>query len=149
MAVIPNQAQQQQATPEPERPKPERKHLGPGSLAGNITRDPELRYTPNGTAVSTLRIAVSERIKDPTSGEWKDAPAKFFDVICWAQLAEHCAEHLAKGQRIVAEGQWESRSWAGEDGQVHEQIELVAADLGPSMRFRGARVEPKKGGPQT
>lgn len=140
MAVIPNQGQTPTPAAEPDPPKPERKALGPGSLAGNLTADPTLRYTPQGRAVCTLRIAVSERIQDPATKEWKDAPAHFYDVTCWGQMAENAAEHLAKGQRIVAEGQWESRSWEDADGKVQEAVGMTASDLGPSIKFRPARV---------
>lgn len=140
MAVIPKEAEQAQAEQPEVEPKQERKDLGGGSLAGNLTADPELRYTPSGRAVCRMRVAVTPRIKDDKSGQWKDGQAQFFDVTAWGQLGENCAEHLARGQRIVADGQWESRTWEGKDGTVQESIGLVARDLGPSMLFVGARV---------
>ena len=113
---------------------------GPGSLAGNLTRDPELRYTPQGKPVVSLRVAVSDRVKDPDTGKWSDAPAEFFDVAAWGDFAERIAEHLSKGQRIVCEGRWESQEWEDPEGKVQTRVVLVARDLGPSLVFRGARV---------
>lgn len=140
MAVLPKEAEQQTpAQPDPE-PRRERKDLGPGSLAGNLTADPELRYTPSGRAVARLRVAVTERKQNQKTQEWEDGPTRFFDVTAWGQLAEHAVEHLARGNRIVAEGQWESRSWEDDKGIVQEAIGLVARDLGPSMLFKGARI---------
>lgn len=114
-------------------------------MAGNLTRDPELRYTGNGTPVSNLRVAASERVKDPKTGEWKDGPTAFFDVQCWGRLAENVCENLARGDRIVAEGRWVSNTWE-KDGETQERIVLRARDLGPSMIFRGARPAPKQNG---
>lgn len=140
MAVIPDAAKQAQQAQQPAKPKSDRTELGPGSLAGNLTADPVLRYTESGRAVAQLRVAVTERVQDPKTGDWKDGQPQFFDVTAWGQLAEHCAEHLARGTRIVAEGQWESRSWTDKDENVQEAIGLVARDLGPSMLFNGAQV---------
>lgn len=118
---------------------------GPGSVAGNLTRDPELRYTANGTPVSNLRVAASERVQDAKTGEWKDGPTAYFDIQCWGRLAENVAEYLAKGDRVVAEGRWVSNTWE-KDGEIQERIVLRARDLGPSMIFRGARPAPKQNG---
>lgn len=127
---------------EREKPKPDtgRKDLGPGSLAGNLTEDPTLRYTPSGKAVASIRVAVQERKLNPATQVWEDTPAQFFTVTCWPPLAERVAEFLQRGQRIVAEGRWESRSWEDKDGNVQESVEFVAADLGPSLKWAGARV---------
>lgn len=123
----------------------ETKKLGRGSLAGNLTYDPELRYTQNGRAVTKLRVATTERKQNSRTGEWEDGPREFFDVTCWGMLGENCCEHLLRGDRIVAEGEWESRSWEDKDGNVQEAIQLVARDVGPSLLFRGARpVRPER-----
>lgn len=140
MAVLPKEAEQAEQAPAQQETKNERRDLGPGSLSGNLTADPELRYTPTGRAVCKLRIAFTPRTQNPDTGEWKDGRTQFFDVTAWGQLAENCAEHLAKGQRIVADGQWESRAWEDKEGNTQETIGLVARDLGPSMLFAGARV---------
>lgn len=134
------QAAQQQSAPQPHKDD----DRGPGSLAGNLTADPELRYTASGTPVSNLRVAVSERIQDANTGEWADGPTTFFDVQCWGRLAENVVNSLERGVRIVAEGRWVSNTWEDKEGTVHERVVLRARDLGPSMAFRGARLEPKQ-----
>lgn len=112
---------------------------GPGSVTGNLTKDPDLRYTNSGRPVTSLRIASSERVRDEDTGQWRDGETVFFDVEAWGQLAENICEHLQKGDRIVAEGRWRSNTWEDKDGQMRERILLNARDLGPSMMFRGAR----------
>lgn len=124
----------------------ERIDRGPGGVAGNLTRDPELRYTPSGKAVASLRVAVSERVRDPRSGEWTDGETVYYNITCWGQLAENCAEHLAKGFLITANGRWEEQTWEDREGQAQSRVVLVASDLGPSMRFDGARRVIKRGG---
>lgn len=116
------------------------KHLGPGSLAGNLTRDPELRFTTNGLPVTTLRVAVAERVKDPATGAWTEGPTEYFTVECWRGLAENVVENLRKGHRIIAEGEWTSTAWEDKNGDPQEKIFLAARELGPSLLFRGARV---------
>ena len=119
---------------------------GPGSVSGNLTKDPDLRWTNGGTAVSNLRIASSERIKDSKTGEWKDGPTAYFDVTCWGRLAENVCEVLQKGDRIVAEGRWVSNTYENSEQQIVERITLRARDLGPSMAFRTARPDRAKKG---
>lgn len=118
---------------------------GPGSVAGNLCDDPELRYTPNGRAVASLRVAVSERVKDDRTGQWKDGTTAFYSITAWGTLAENCVEVLVKGDRIVAEGRWTSTKWTDKDGNEQERVFLTARDLGPSMMFRCARpVRPER-----
>lgn len=119
---------------------------GPGSLSGNLTRDPELRYTDSGRAVTNLGVAFSERVKDKDTGEWKDGKTSFFDIQAWGNLAENCCNFLRKGDRVVAEGRWTSLTWKDKEGVIQERIVLTARDLGPSMMFRGAQPEPRKKG---
>lgn len=119
---------------------------GPGSIAGNLTRDPELRYTDSGRAVSNLGLAFSERVKDKATGEWKDGETSFFELQCWGNLAENACNFLQKGDRVVAEGRWTSLTWQDKEGNTQEKIVLTARDLGPSMMFRGATVERKPKG---
>lgn len=116
------------------------KDLGPGSLAGNLTKDPELRFTPQGIAVCDLRVAVADRRKDDRTGEWTEAPTEYFTVQCWRQLAENTAEHLEKGHRIIAEGTWKSDHWTDRDGQDQERVYLNATEVGASLLFTGVRV---------
>lgn len=121
---------------------------GPGSVAGNLTDDPELRYTPSGRVVASLRIACSERVKDDKTGEWKDGPTAFYSITAWGRLAENAAEHMARGDRIVAEGRWTANRWEDKEGEIRERIVLTAHDLGPSMLFHGARTLRPRAGEQ-
>jgi single-strand DNA-binding protein len=114
---------------------------GPGSLAGNLTADPELRYTSSGRPVASLRVACSERVKNGDSGKWEDGPVSFFTVTAWGQLGEHLVEALQRGDRIVAEGRWTAQTWTDKDDQVQERIVLTARDCGPSMQFRAVRID--------
>lgn len=117
---------------------------GPGSLAGNMTRDPELRYTEGGRAVCSLGVACSERVKDKTTGEWKDGETLFFEVVAWGHMAENVCNSLSKGDRIVCEGRWTEQSWRDKDDQVQTRVVMTARDLGPSMMFRDAKPEPRQ-----
>lgn len=93
-------------------------------IAGRLTRDPELRYTPSGTAVCNLRLASSRRYKD-RSGEWQD-DATFVNVVAWSRTAENCGEYLKKGSAVLVEGRLQSRSWETEDGQKRSVVEINA-----------------------
>jgi single-strand DNA-binding protein len=133
------QAAEQAAQRKGSDDKPRDTDRGPGSVAGNVTKDPDLRYTPQGRAVTTVRVAASSRVRNDRTGEWEDGPTEYFDVTAWGQLAENIIESLQKGDRIVAEGRWVANSWVDNDGVEHERITLTARDLGPSMLFRCAR----------
>lgn len=126
------------------KPETGRRDAGPGSLAGNLTRDPELRYTPQGTAVASLRVAVTPRVYNERKQQWEDGETTFHDVAAWGRLAENVAEHLGQGNRIVCEGRWEEQSWEDPEGNVQQRAVLVATDLGPSLKWQGARIMPKK-----
>ena len=139
------QAAQQAAQQDTKTEPPRDEDRGPGSVAGNITKDPELRYTNNGKAVSNLRLAASERVKDDKTGQWKDGPVAFYDVQCWGNLAENVCEYLSKGDRVVAEGRWAATHWEDKEGKIQERVYLRARDLGPSMMFRGAQVVRSEG----
>ena len=93
-------------------------------LMGNLTRDPELRYIPNGSAVANLRLAINRTYKTPT-GENKDE-VTYVTVVVWGKLAETCAEYLGKGRSFFVEGRLESRQWDTEDGQKRSIMEVVA-----------------------
>ena len=99
------------------------------SFAGNLTDDPELRHTDGGIARATFRVAVSGR---------RDQEASFFTVVVWRDQAEHAAESLAKGSRIVVLGRLQQRSWTAEDGSARSAVEVVAEELGPSLRWATA-----------
>lgn len=93
-------------------------------LVGNLTRDPELRYTPSGIAVNTLRLAVNRGYKDKNGQAQKDTC--FINVVVWAQMAEVCNQYLQKGRAVFVEGRLQSRSWKTNDGQNRSIIEVVA-----------------------
>jgi single-strand DNA-binding protein len=92
-------------------------------LLGNLTRDPEVRYTPSGTPVATLGLAVNNRMKQ--GDEWKDDPC-FIDVVVFGKQAESCGEYLSKGQPVLVEGRLRFRSWEGQDGQKRSKHEVSA-----------------------
>ncbi len=110
------------------------------TLVGNLTEDPELRYTPNGAAVCKFRIAVNRRIQDG-SGNWKDGEASFFSVNCWRGLAENAAESLTRGTRVVVTGRLQYRSWENQEGEKRSAVEVEADELGPSLKWATAKVE--------
>ena len=95
-------------------------------LVGNLTRDPELRHTPSGTAVTTLRIAVNDRVKK--GEEWTDA-AYYFDVTVWGRTAENCAQYLAKGRPVGVQGKLTWREWDAQDGSKRQSVEIVADNI--------------------
>ena len=99
------------------------------SLAGNLTDQPEVRYTDGGIARVMFRVAVSGR---------REQEASFFTVIVWRDQAEHAAESLSKGSRAVVVGRLQQRSWTAEDGSAHSVVEVVAEELGPSLRWATA-----------
>ena len=102
------------------------------SLAGNLTSNPELRYTTGGTARATFRVAVSSRVRD---GEgWRDGEPGFYPVVVWRDQAVHAAESLAEGSRVVVVGRLAQRSWQADDGSARSAVEVVADELGPSLR---------------
>lgn len=111
------------------------------TLAGNLTEDPELRYTGQGTAVTNFRIAVNRRVKDATTGEWRDGEASYFRINCWRDLAEHVADSLRKGMRVIVAGTLKTREWETQDGDKRRDIEIEAAECGPSLRWATAQVQ--------
>lgn len=114
---------------------------GPGSVSGNLTADPELRYTSSGRPVASLRIAASERVKNDDTKKWEDGPVSFYTVTAWGQLGEHLVEVMQRGDRLVAEGRWTSQTWEDKEGVKQERIVLTARDAGPSIQFRLARID--------
>jgi single-strand DNA-binding protein len=99
------------------------------SFAGNLTNDPEVRYTDSGIARAIFRVAVSSR---------RDQEASFFTVIVWRDQAEHASQSLSKGSRVVVVGKLQQRSWTAEDGSARSTFEVVADELGPSLRWATA-----------
>ena len=109
------------------------------TVVGNATRDPELRFTPSGQAVATFGIAVNRRWQNRQTQEWEEK-VSFFDVTCWAQMAENVAESVTKGTRVLVSGRLEQRSWETNDGEKRSKVEIVADEIGPSLRFATAGV---------
>lgn len=104
------------------------------TVVGNLTRDPELRYTKEGQANALLGVAVNRRWQDKASGRWEESTS-FFDVVCWRDLAEHAAMCLERGMRVMVAGRLEQRSWESEAGERRHKIEVVADEIGASLRF--------------
>jgi single-strand DNA-binding protein len=108
------------------------------TLVGNLTRDPELRFTNSGMAVATFGLAVNFRRQ--RGGEWEEETS-FFDITTFAQMAENAAESLNKGNRVLVTGRLQQRSWENQDGDKRSKVEVVADEIGPSLRWATATVE--------
>jgi single-strand DNA-binding protein len=109
------------------------------TITGNLTREPEIRYTKEGLATAQLGIAVNRRWQDRTTQEWQEATS-FFDVVCWRDLAENVALSLSKGMRVIITGRLEQRSWETEEGDHRSKVEITADEIGPSLLFATADV---------
>jgi single-strand DNA-binding protein len=109
------------------------------TITGNLTDDPDLRFTPNGHPVANFRLAVTARVKDGDS--WRDGDTSFFRVNVWRQLAEHVAESLSKGDRAVVIGRLKSRSWETPEGDKRSVVEIDADEIAPSLRWAIAKPE--------
>jgi single-strand DNA-binding protein len=103
-------------------------------LVGNLTRDPELRHTPSGTAVCSLRLAVNSRRKDPSTGEWGEKP-NYFDITVWGNQGESCAQYLSKGRPVAVDGRLDWREYEAKDGSKRQAVEIIA----DSVQFLGGR----------
>jgi single-strand DNA-binding protein len=104
------------------------------TVAGNLTRDPEIRYTREGQATTSLSVAVNRRWQDKETKEWEES-VSFLDVVCWRDLAENVALSLTKGSRVLISGRLEQRSWETDGGERRSKVEIVADDIGASLRF--------------
>src|SRR3977135_2789773 len=109
------------------------------TISGNITRDPEMRYTPSGVSKVTFGVAVNRSWRNQQTQEW-DEQTSFFNVVAWRQLAENVGASLTKGARVVVSGRLEQRSWETEAGEKRSIVEVVADDVAPSLRFATAEV---------
>ena len=109
------------------------------TISGNITRDPEMRYTPSGVSKVTFGVAVNRSWRNQQTQEW-DEQTSFFNVVAWRQLAENVGASLAKGARVVVSGRLEQRSWETEQGEKRSIVEIVADDVSASLRFATAEV---------
>ena len=103
-------------------------------LVGNLTKDPELRHTPSGTAVCSLRLAVNTRRKDGATGEWTEKP-NYFDITVWGNQGESCAQYLSKGRPVAVDGRLEWREWDAQDGTKRQAVEIIA----DTVQFLGSR----------
>lgn len=110
------------------------------TVVGNLTADPELRVTQNGTAMTKFTVASTPRYPDRDTGQWKDAEPVYLTCIAWRELAENVAESLAKGTRVVVTGRLRQRSYESDDGQKRTTYELQVDEVGVSLRFAQARV---------
>ena len=110
------------------------------TLVGNLTRDPELRFTPSGQARALLGLAVNRRWQNRQTSEWEEQTS-FFNVVCWREMAENASESLQKGARVVVTGRLEQRSWDTPEGEKRSVVEVVADDIAPSLRYATAKVE--------
>jgi len=110
-------------------------------IVGNLTRDPELRATPSGTSVCSLRVAVNDRVKDATTGEWGDKP-NYFDVDVFGGQGERCAQYLAKGRQVGVAGRLRWREWETQDGQKRQAVSIMA----DNVQFIGPRESAGQGG---
>jgi single-strand DNA-binding protein len=108
------------------------------TLIGNLTREPEIRFTNNGRAITTFGLAVSRRYQ--VNGEWQENTS-FFNVVVWGQTGENVAHSLHKGARVVVAGRLEQRSYETQDGDKRNVVEVVADEIGPSLRWATATVE--------
>ncbi len=110
------------------------------TIVGNLTADPELRFTPNGTAVANFTVASTPRSYDRATGQWVDGDALFLRCTAWAQLAEHTAESLTRGARVIVTGRLRQRSFETREGDKRSVIELDVDEVGPSLRYATATV---------
>ncbi len=109
------------------------------TVVGNITRDPELRFTASGQATASFGLAVNRVWNDRQTNEKKEA-VSFFDIVCWREMAENASESLSKGARVLVTGRLEQRSWETPEGEKRSKIEIVADEIGPSLRWATAEV---------
>lgn len=116
------------------------------TVVGNLTADPELRYTQNGLAVANFTIASTPRTFDRQANDWKDGEALFLRASCWREFAEHVAGSLTKGSRVIATGRLKQRSYETKEGEKRTAIELEVDEIGPSLRYATAQVTRASGG---
>ena len=111
------------------------------TVVGNLTDDPELRFTPSGAAVAKFRIASTPRTMDRQSGEWKDGEPLFLACNIWRDAAEHVAESLQRGSRVIVQGRLRQRSYETREGEKRTVYELEVDEIGPSLRYATAKVQ--------
>jgi single-strand DNA-binding protein len=110
------------------------------TIVGNLTRDPEVAFTPSGVAYARFTVASTPRRYDPNANEWTDGDALFLRCTAWRQLAENIGETLTKGARVVVYGRLKLNTWQTDDGETRSSIELDVEEVGPSLRYATAKV---------
>jgi single-strand DNA-binding protein len=110
------------------------------TIVGNLTDDPELRFTPSGAAVSNFTIASTPRMFDKATNEWKDGAALFLRCTLWRQAAENVAETLTRGARVIAQGRLTQRSYETREGEKRTVVELQVDEIGPSLKYATAKI---------
>ena len=110
------------------------------TVVGNLTADPELRFTPSGAAVANFTVASTPRIYDRQSGEWKDGEALFLRCNIWREAAENVAESLTRGSRVIVTGRLKQRSFETREGEKRTVFEVEVDEIGPSLRYANAKV---------
>ena len=116
------------------------------TIVGNLTADPELRYTQGGIAVANFTVASTPRAFDKSSNEWKDGDPVFLRASCWRDMAEHVTASLSKGSRVIVTGRLRQRSYETKEGEKRTSIELEVDEIGPSLRYATAQVTRAPGG---
>lgn len=116
------------------------------TIIGNLTADPEMRTTRNGSTVANFSIAATPRVFDKQSNQWVDGDALFLRCSAWRDLATHCAQSLSKGMRVIAQGRLQQRSYQAQDGSNRTVIELQVDEIGPSLRYATAQVQKMQSG---
>ena len=110
------------------------------TIIGNLTNDPELRFTPSGSAVANFTVASTPKTFDRNSNEWKDGETLFMRCAAWKEMGENVAESLTKGMRVVVTGRLKSRSYDTKEGEKRTVIELEVDEIGPSLKYANAKV---------
>ena len=116
------------------------------TLVGNLTADPELRFTPSGAPVANFTVASTPRTFDRASNEWKDGDALFLNCAVWRQAAENVAESLTKGMRVIVQGRLRQRSYETREGEKRTVVELEVDEVGPALKYASAKVTRNAGG---
>jgi single-strand DNA-binding protein len=109
------------------------------TIVGNLTRDPELRFTPSGQATTTFGVAVNRRWQNRQTQDWEEQTS-YFDVVCWAQMAENAAQSLTRGSRVIVSGRLDQRSWETQEGDKRSKIEITADEVAPSLRWATVNI---------
>ena len=109
------------------------------TVIGNVTRDPELRFTPSGQQLANFGLAVNRRWQNRQTQQWEEQTS-FFDIVCWGQLGENVSASVPKGARVIVTGRLEQRSWETEQGEKRSKVEIVADEVGPSLRWATAEI---------